>query len=237
MLRNYTNASVLAMLLALPTSAIADSDKFRHDAFSAEDRLIREHRRFAGSKDNAESLVEGLRFDKPVQLASRSDSTTTFTSPTGKMGWGNVDIALSLAKATLADHGIRNPSPEQIKAALNGGTVTTKSGAQVTLPGVLKLRASGMGWGRIAQKHGFKLGEVMRDDHHRRHKHADRKHDHKHADRKHDHKHADWKHERKHDDWKHDRGDFQRARFDRPDRPHKFERPERPERPERHHRR
>jgi hypothetical protein len=130
------------------------------------------------------------------------------------MGWGNVDIALSIAEATLKDHGIHKPSPEQIEAALNGGTVTTKSGEVVKLPGVLKLRASGMGWGQIAQKHGFKLGEVMGNGH----RHGRDKHDHKHGDRKHDHKRAEWRHER---------GEFHRARFERPERPHKFERPER----------
>lgn len=227
MFRTCTHASVIAVLLALPASAIADGDKFRHDSFVPEDRLIREHRRLAGSKENAESLVEGLRFDKPVQLTSRSGDTTTFSSPTGKMGWGNVDIALSLAKATLADHGIRKPSPEQIKAALNGGTVMTKSGERVSLPGVLKLRAKGLGWGQIAQKHGFKLGEVMREGHHR----------HKQADGKHHRHHGDGKHHRERADWKHERGDVHRASFDRPERPHKFDRPERPERPERHHRR
>ena len=40
------------------------------------------------------------------------------------MGYGNVNIALRLAQASLAEHGIRNPTPEQLKAALNGGTVT-----------------------------------------------------------------------------------------------------------------
>jgi hypothetical protein len=65
-----------------------------------------------------------------------------------------------LAKASLADQGIHNPTPEQIKAALNGGTITTKSGEQVKLDGVLKMRASGMGWGEIAHKLGFKLGEL-----------------------------------------------------------------------------
>jgi hypothetical protein len=150
------------------------------------------------------------------------------------MGWGNLDNSLALAEASLAEHGIHKPTPDQIKAALNGGTITTKSGQTVKLDGVLKLRASGMGWGEIAHKLGFKLGEL---------KHADKK----------DRKHADWKH-RRHDrhDGKHDRADskrherphFHRTKFDRPhrpdkvERPEKYERPHRPERPERHpHRR
>jgi hypothetical protein len=243
-----------ALFLALPFAAPAHE----RDGGQADDRLVDKYTRFAGSERNAESLVHGLRNDSQVKLYSHR-SSTSFTPPTDKMGYGNVDISLSLAKATLADHGIHRPTPEQIKAALNGGTITTKSGERVALEGILKQRASGMGWGQVAQANGFKLGEVMRHKHHRHdgkhhdgkndhkhaggkhhHKHSDWKHHHKHADREHDHRdrhHADWKHDRHHADWKHDRGDFHRVRFDRPDHPHKFDRPERPERPERHHRR
>ena len=208
-------ALVGAALLALPLYAVA------HDRGPSE-RLIDKYDRFAGSDENARELVTGLRNDREIELTKRG-KTTEFTPATGKMGWGNVDNALALAKASLADHGIHKPTPEQIKAALNGGTITTKSGQQVKLDGVLKLRASGMGWGQIAQKLGFKLGEVKRDQH-EHHKHADRKHHHdKHAERRHDRGH-DWKHARA--DWKRDhRPEFHRA---------KFERPERPERPEKH---
>ncbi|MGH8739894.1 MAG: hypothetical protein ACREUN_03220 [Burkholderiales bacterium] len=130
-----------------------------------EERLVREYTRFAGSEANAESLVNGLRNDEQIRL-SADGRTTTFTPPTRKLGHGNVDIALSLAKASLAENGVRDPTPEQIRAALNGGTITTRSGERVVLPGVLELRASGLGWGRIAQEHGFKLGEVMRHERH-----------------------------------------------------------------------
>ena len=210
-------ALTAAFLLALPLPTLA----YQEHGGQADDRLVREYSRFAGSKSNAESLVHGLRNDTQVKLTSNG-RTTTFTPPTSKMGYGNVDIALSLAKASLAEEGIRNPTPEQIRAALAGGTVTTKSGQRVALPGVLKQRASGMGWGKVAQANGFKLGEVMRDKGHGHgHKHGDGKHDRKHGDRKdhkhsngnhdrkhsdkHDRKHADWKHDRKHSDGKHDR--------------------------------
>jgi hypothetical protein len=163
-------ALMTALLLALPLAAFADDNH----AGRADDRLVHEYTKFAGSKANAESLVNGLHNDTQVRLTSHG-STASFTPPTSKMGYGNVDIALSLAKATLAEQGIHKPTPEQIKAALNGGTVTTKSGERVTLPGILKQRASGMGWGKIAQANGFKLGEVMGHRHH--HKHADWKHD------------------------------------------------------------
>jgi hypothetical protein len=204
-------ALLAALLLALPLLAPA----YERDGGQADDRLVDKFARFAGSKSNAESLVAGLRDDRQVKLASDKGSTS-FTPSTGKLGFGNVDIALSLAKATLAEQGIHRPTPEQIKAALEGGTITTKSGARVTLPGILKQRASGMGWGKIAQANGFKLGEVMRHRHERAH-HRDHDRDHRHHARHHE----------------HDRGDFRHTRFERHERPHRVERVERFER---HHR-
>ena len=211
---NAPRAVLLASLLfALPLTAPAH----QKDAGQADDRLVDKFTRFAGSKSNAEALVNGLRNDQEVKLTSAQGSAS-FTPKTDKMGLGNVNIALSLAKATLAEQGIRRPTPDQIKAALNGGTVTNSAGKQVTLTGILTQRASGLGWGKVAQANGFKLGEVLR------HKHADFKH-------------ADFKrHHRHHAEVKHHRGEFHHVRFERHERPHRVERAERPERPERHRR-
>ena len=206
MLNAHVRAALLASLLfGLPLAAPAH----QKDAGQANDRLVDKFTRFAGSKSNAEALVNGLRNDQEVKLTSAQGSAS-FTPKTDKMGLGNVNIALSLAKATLAEQGIRRPTPDQIKAALNGGTVTNSSGKQVTLTGILTQRASGLGWGKVAQANGFKLGEVLR------HKHADFKHHHRH------HAHV-----------KHHHGDFHKVGFDRHERPHKFERHQRPEKFER----
>lgn len=149
--------TAVAALLALPLAAFAQP----------QDQLVRDYTRFAGSEANAESLVNGLRNDEPIKLASKDGTTTTTFKPaTDKLGYGNVKIALALAKESLAEQGIRKPTPEQIEAALNGGTITLKSGREVKLDGVLEMRASGMGWGRIAQEQGFKLGHVIRSDAH-----------------------------------------------------------------------
>jgi hypothetical protein len=206
MLNAPVRAALLASLLfGLPLAAPAH----QKDAGQADDRLVDKFTRFAGSKSNAEALVNGLRNDQEVKLTSAQGSAS-FTPKTDKMGLGNVNIALSLARATLAEQGIRRPTPDQIKAALNGGTVTNSAGKQVRLTGILTQRASGLGWGKVAQANGFKLGEVLR------HKHADFKHHHRH------HAHA-----------KHHHGDFQKVGFDRHERPHKFERHQRPEKFER----
>ena len=204
MLNASRAAVVAAFLFALPLVAPAHE----RDAGQADDRLVDKFTRFAGSKANAESLVNGLRNDQEVKLTSTSQGSATFTPKTDKMGFGNVNIALTLAKATLAEQGITRPTPQQIEAALNGGTVTNRAGKEVKLTGILTQRASGMGWGKIARANGFKLGELMRH--------------------RHDFKHAEFKHHHHHH-----RPEFHHARLDRHDRPHRLERVERPEKVER----
>jgi hypothetical protein len=134
--------NLLALLLAMPLAAMAQS----------EDQLIQRYTDLAGSKANATSLVTGLRDGKEVTI-TQGTSTVTFTPQTGKMGYGNVDNTLALADALLGN----NPTPSELKFVLTGGTVNN-----VTYEGILNMRASGMGWGVIAQELGFKLGEVKR---------------------------------------------------------------------------
>ena len=125
-------------------------------------QLVSNYGTLAGSNANATALVEGLRSGKSLTLTSGSSTTgnTTFTPATSKLGYGNVNIALSLAQAELTKLGITNPTPAQLQAALNGGSVTTSTGT-TALPGVLQLRSEGKGWGTIAKSLGFKLGEVV----------------------------------------------------------------------------
>ena len=146
-------AFVTAALLALTLPALGQSSG----------QLVDRYTGFAGSKENANSLVTGLRDGKEVTL-TRGTTTETFTPTTGKMGYGNVDHALALAEASLRQQGITNPTPAQLEAALMGGTITLASGKTVELKGVLQMRASGMGWGQIANSMGFKLGDIKRAD-------------------------------------------------------------------------
>jgi len=86
--------------------------------------------------------------------------TESFTPPTGKMGLGNVDIALAFTAAQLLEVELGQPTPGQLKAALVGGVVEYGSAnPKLTkdLPGILALRASGKGWGQIAGQLGYKL--------------------------------------------------------------------------------
>jgi hypothetical protein len=173
------------------------------------DRLAHKYSDFAGSESNAAALVSGLRGGSDITLSSTASGgggTVTIDPPTGKMGFGNVNIALALAQASLKEQGIANPTPAQLQAALNGGAMTGSSGKTVQLPGVLRLRAEGKGWGEVAHSLGFKLGEVVRAEKAARAPDADAKREPK-PDRV--------------------------ARAERPDRPARPERAERPDKPER----
>jgi len=110
-------------------------------------RLILKYTSLAGSGDNARNLVTGLRDGREIQLSG--EPGTSFTPPTGKMGFGNVNIALALTEAQLANVG--NPTIADIQNALMNSN-----------NGILTLRAQDMGWGEIAHTLGFKLGDIMR---------------------------------------------------------------------------
>jgi hypothetical protein len=149
---------------------------------------------FAGDENvgetNAESLVTGLRSGSEITLEGSRQKldgdgnpeldaagnpvlesyTHSFTPATGHLGYGNVFISLALAQELLKQEGITDPTPEQIEAALNGGTITVErvnedgsvSFEDVELQGIAQLRSEGMGWGNIAKTLEIKkLGPVI----------------------------------------------------------------------------
>lgn len=153
-------AVVGVLLLASATTLSALSQT------TADTQLSSQYLGLAGSPKNADSLVAGLRDGTRITLVASPDGqnpgapSATFTPATGKLGYGNVNIALSLAKADLAKVGVSNPTPAQLAAALNGGTISTATGS-VTLAGILAQRQDGLGWGQIANRMGVKLGALV----------------------------------------------------------------------------
>jgi hypothetical protein len=124
------------------------------------------------------AVVTGLRNGTPIKLTSATTTpsttpgaspvtttdTTIINPPTGKMGYGNVYTSLALAKQQLSAAGITEPTPQQLQAALTGGTITTGTGpgaTTTTMDGILTMRSQHMGWGQISQKLGYKLGPVI----------------------------------------------------------------------------
>jgi hypothetical protein len=142
----------------------------RHRATRVEARLASQFGAFAGSEANAQNLVKGLRTGTAITLmpgpdgANAATTSLTFDPPTRPMGYGNVFISLALAEQQLANLGVTNPTPQQIEAALVGGTITAGTGTTtqvVESPGILTLRSEGMGWGNIAKAQGMNLGHVV----------------------------------------------------------------------------
>jgi antitoxin (DNA-binding transcriptional repressor) of toxin-antitoxin stability system len=123
-------------------------------------KIATDFQSLAGSRENSTALVSGLRNGSEVTLTQKGEPSATFTPATKPMGYGNVSTSLSLAKYQLAQQGITNPTPEQLKIALNGGTIDY-GGKTVDYQGVLQMRADGMGWGQIGQRLGTKLGPVV----------------------------------------------------------------------------
>jgi len=158
-------------------SGTMDQLSSRQSAGTVTGKFAGDFAEFAGSQQNAEALIIGLRNGTPIVLTGTTTTTTTATAaltttiipPTKPMGYGNTYISLSLAKAQLAQYGITEPTPQQLDAALTGGSFTTTTVAAdgtlltktVTLDGILTQRASGLGWGQIAKANGFKLGQVI----------------------------------------------------------------------------
>jgi len=99
---------------AVPTERLID----RHGEASAE--------AIAGLRAGSDFIIDGI-------AVSNSNSA---------MGYGEIDIALSLANAL-----VESGTAADLASALDAD--------------VLALRAEGMGWGEIAQSLGFNLGEVM----------------------------------------------------------------------------
>jgi len=100
-------------------------------AVAPDSRLSSRYSSWAGSKANAENLVAGLQNGTTVMLMTSGPNNTRslagFTPPAA-MSPEEVDSALAKARATLTSMGIRQPSADQIQAALVGGEVTLANG-------------------------------------------------------------------------------------------------------------
>lgn len=141
------------------------------------DALVEKYTALAGSKANAQQLVDGLRKGGDFDVGA-----ATIDNANGKLGNGEINIALSLAQADMTKN---------------------KLAFGPALEDVLKQRASGEGWGKIAGDMGVRLGDLVRSD---RAKGRD-------------------------DIARVDRRDAQVDRPERPEKPERPERPERPDRP------
>jgi hypothetical protein len=135
-------AAAALALAALPAFAAIGQGESRS--------LSSQYSGWAGGKSNADALVNGLQSGKTVMLVTQGSNNTRslagFTPP-APMSEEQVGAALAKAKSTLAGMGIRQPSADQIQAALIGGEVElgngrTKlvQGSVVTMPEAVAAR-------------------------------------------------------------------------------------------------
>lgn len=228
--RRLLLSTALTAVLAASAPVLAqDADaQIVAQASVPEARLVERYSELAGSEAAAGDLVSDLRtggdftvVEEVTTTTTNPDGTTTDTTelvertvvnPNGPMGWGEVNISLSLAQA-LVDSGAY-PS---LQSALTGvETIITNPDGTTTITsegGVLAMRAEGMGWGAISKELGFNLGSLVS------------------ASNRSDKSVAA---SARADKAERTTGKPDRiARVDRPEKPEKLDRPQRPERPER----
>jgi hypothetical protein len=148
--------SWLASESAGPTQGITDTGT-REDVMSVA-RIALGFRALAGSDENAVALVASLREGVTASLAYPTAGTDPepnvidFDAPTAPMDWHDVRMALILARDALTAFGVLRPTGEQLHAVLLGGEAVVPGERVVEFRGVLRMRADGDSWGRIASQ-------------------------------------------------------------------------------------
>jgi hypothetical protein len=145
---------------------------------NVESKLSSEFSEFLGGEERAAEVVSGLRTGEEFHITELedgklepppsgstmetpppqdpSDPVFTIDPPTDTMGYGNVRLTMRLTQANLETLGITHPTNEQLSAMLVGGEIDG-----VHYEGILNERAAGAGWGEIAQRYDFKVGQLM----------------------------------------------------------------------------
>ena len=128
---NRIAVALIAIAVSAPAfAAVAPSDDAR--------RISSQYATWAGGKANADALVAGMQNGTTVMLTTqRSDNTRSLAgfTPDSKMSTEEIASALARAKSTLASMGVKQPSADQIQAALIGGDVALGSGRTKAIQG------------------------------------------------------------------------------------------------------
>ena len=117
--------------IAVATLALAALPAFAAVGSADPSNLSSRYATWAGGKSNADSLVNGLQSGRTVMLVTQGANNTRslagFTPP-APMEPEDVSAALAKARSTLASMGIKQPSADQIQAALIGGEIDLGNG-------------------------------------------------------------------------------------------------------------
>jgi hypothetical protein len=125
-------ASIAATVAAAAAPAFAAPASAQHAQ-----GLASQYAAWAGSPENAQSLVNGMRSGTSITLVTRQPgsrmSLAGFT-PSHRMTDDEIFSALASARRELSRLGIQHPTAEQIQAALIGGEVES-NGRLVSIRG------------------------------------------------------------------------------------------------------
>lgn len=122
--------AVLAIALSAPAfAAVATSDDAR--------KLSSQYATWAGGKSNADALVNGMQNGTTVMLVTQQENNRSLAgfTPDGKMSTEEIAAALASAKSKLSSMGVRQPTADQIQAALIGGEVQLGGGRTKAVQG------------------------------------------------------------------------------------------------------
>ena len=135
---NRIAVALVAIALSAPAvAAVAPSDDAR--------QISSQYASWAGGKANADALVAGMQNGTTVMLATQGrDNTRSLAgfTPQAKMSTEEIAAALARAKSTLASMGVKNPSADQIQAALIGGEVSLGGGKTRSVQGAVTLASN-----------------------------------------------------------------------------------------------
>lgn len=126
--------AAIALALSVPAvAAVAPPDDAR--------KLSTQYSTWAGGKSNADALVTGMQNGTTVMIATQADNTRSLAgfTPQARMSTEEIAAALASAKSTLASMGVKQPSADQIQAALIGGEVTLPGGGTKAVQGSVAL--------------------------------------------------------------------------------------------------
>ena len=149
-IRTWT--TVLAAISMIASLAVASRAMAAAPDTSA---LAAKYATWAGGRENAQAIVNGLAHGSSITLVSSSRghgrNLAGFT-PKRALAPDEIADALANAQKTLSRLGINKPNAEQIQAALIGGEVTLPNGRTRELAGAVPIPGSNASAGPIAAR-------------------------------------------------------------------------------------
>ncbi len=142
-------ASTTAIAAPAPVTTAAPTNS------SDGSRLANQYSGWAGSRSNADAIINGLRSGSSITIvttdAERKVNLAGFTPPAA-MSDSQISSALGSAQRSLTRLGIQRPTAEQIQAALIGGEVMLPNGRSAMIQGPVAVAGMQSTSGRVASR-------------------------------------------------------------------------------------